>query len=100
MKSLSLPHEHGGYLTLAGATAAAAVLAPHPLQAIGVGLSLSAAFFARGPLESKHAARFDRVALAAYVLIAGMGMLLTRMIWTASLPLAILAASLWARARR
>jgi len=71
--SLSLPHEHGGYLTLAGAAAAAALSSPRPLLALAAGIALVAAFFARGPLEALALGRpapHDRAALAILAALA------------------------------
>lgn len=56
-RKLSLPHEHGGYLTLVGASLASALVSPDPIAAIGVGVAVTAAFLARGAL--------DRVAVRA-----------------------------------
>jgi hypothetical protein len=100
MKTLSLPHEHGGYLTLAGAAAAAMVLAPRPLAALGVALALAAGFFARGPLEAPRPARFDWLVLTSYFAIAIGGTWLSRQWWTVALPAAIVGGSLWVRATR
>ncbi|HEY7957699.1 MAG TPA: YwiC-like family protein [Polyangia bacterium] len=72
MRSLSIPHEHGAYLTIAGAAVAGAWVAPSPLASIGVAIALAAGFFARGPIETRAPKRWDRLALAIYALgIAG-----------------------------
>lgn len=63
-RGLSLPREHGGYITLVGATLAAALHAPRPLATVGSGLALRAAFYLRGPLDRAAVglapARWDR----------------------------------------
>ncbi|MCE9579861.1 MAG: hypothetical protein K8W52_42480, partial [Deltaproteobacteria bacterium] len=48
---ISLPHEHGAYLTLAGAIGAALVVAPDRLAAVGVGAIAAAGFFAKAVVE-------------------------------------------------
>jgi hypothetical protein len=64
---VSLPHEHGGYLTLAGGAIAAVAMSPRPLIALLAALAIAAAFFARAPLEKVTLggcpAAFDRLAL-------------------------------------
>ncbi|MCC6994626.1 MAG: hypothetical protein IT370_08465 [Deltaproteobacteria bacterium] len=52
---LSLPREHGAYLTLAGAIAGGVLLAPARLPAAAAGVMLAASFLARGPLERRAA---------------------------------------------
>lgn len=71
MKGLSLPHEHGALLVLAGATVGAIAVAPRPGAALGVALFVAAGFFAREPLVKR--ARFDGALLAvcAAALIGG-----------------------------
>ena len=51
MKAVSLPVEHGGYLTAAGAALAATLVAPRPGQALVVGTAFLAAFLARAAVE-------------------------------------------------
>jgi hypothetical protein len=71
MKSLSIPHEHGGYLTSIGAALAAVGIAPQPGPAAGIGLAVVAAFFARGQVDRlatrKPLLSRDRPALALLV---------------------------------
>ena len=79
-RSLSLPHEHGGYLTIAGATAIAIALAPARGPALAVNAAVAAAFFARAPVEKLtrgRGARLDGIAvatLAAVVLVAALAL--------------------------
>src|SRR5262249_43136992 len=71
---ISLPREHGAYLTLAGGAAAAAFVAPDVGGALAVALTFAAAFLVRGPLERLAAGlaprRWD---LDAIVLPPGLG---------------------------
>jgi hypothetical protein len=107
---LSLPHEHGGYLTLLGGLAVALVLSPAPLGALAAALPIVAAFFARAPLEKlafgRVPARWDPAALLLLGALAFDGGLLAVLArgWSALPALllapAILAASLLARQRR
>jgi hypothetical protein len=72
-RTLSLPHEHGGYLTLAAATLAGVAIAAARAPALAVGAVAAAAFFARAPLEqlARHrAARWDVVALPSLAAVA------------------------------
>jgi hypothetical protein len=72
-RAFSLPHEHGGYLTLAGATIAGVAVAGAHAAALAVGVVAAAAFFARAPLEQLsrgRAARWDVAALAALAAVA------------------------------
>ena len=79
-RALSLPHEHGGYLTIAGAATIGIALAPARGPALAVGAAVAAAFFARAPVEQMargHGARLDGVAvatLAAVVLGAALAL--------------------------
>jgi hypothetical protein len=50
-RRLSLPAEHGGYITVAAATLGAALVAPAVLPAAGAGLAIAGGFLARGPVE-------------------------------------------------
>ena len=73
---LSLPREHGAYLTLAGGIAGGLLLAP-AWPAAATGVMLAASFLARGPLE-RHAARLhwrvgDAPLLLGCALAAGAG---------------------------
>jgi len=75
-RALSLPHEHGGYLTIAGAATAGVVIAQARGPAVAVGAVVAAAFFARAPVEELvrgRAARFDRVGLAILAAIIAAG---------------------------
>jgi hypothetical protein len=72
---VSLPHEHGGYLTLAGATIAGVAVASAPATALAFGVVAIAAFFARAPLEQLalgRPAQRDRLALVVLVAV-GLG---------------------------
>lgn len=79
-RAVSLPHEHGGYLTIAGATAIGVALSPARGPALAVGAAVAAAFFARAPIEQMRrgrGARLDGVtvaALAAVVLLAALAL--------------------------
>ncbi|HEX9104144.1 MAG TPA: YwiC-like family protein [Polyangia bacterium] len=72
-RALSLPHEHGGYLTIAGAAASGVALAHARGPALAVAAVTAAAFFARAPVEQlarNKGARLDGalvVALGAVV---------------------------------
>lgn len=48
---VTLPREHGGYLTAVGAGMAGALVGPAFLPALGTGVALTAAFLARGPAD-------------------------------------------------
>ncbi|MBI4509194.1 MAG: hypothetical protein HY698_06135 [Deltaproteobacteria bacterium] len=48
---ISLPREHGAYLTLVGATIAGALAASDPAPAVAAGFTLGMAFLARGVLD-------------------------------------------------
>jgi hypothetical protein len=105
-RALSLPHEHGGYLTIAGAAAAGVALAPARGAALAVGGVVAAAFFARAPLEQLargRGARLDRGALALLSTIALAGALALGGGWAAialAVAGAIVTASLVARDAR
>jgi hypothetical protein len=80
-RRVSLPAEHGGYLTAAGAGLAAALVAPEPARALAVGTAVLAAFLARGVVDRvavrKPLARWDGAWLATLALVAlGAGALL------------------------
>jgi len=100
MKALSLPHEHGAYLTLVGATAAGVALAERPLPAFGVGLALAAAFFARGPVEAHHRGRFDKAASIIYALLAFAGITLAHQPLLALFVIGLVVVSFWMRAEK
>lgn len=108
MKALSLPHEHGGYLTLAASVVAGVLAAPRHLPGLAVGLALAAAFFARGPLErdAERRARFDGALLGALAVVVTLGAWIaswtsaTAALLAAGLPLMVVASSLYARRRR
>lgn len=72
-RTVSLPHEHGGYLTLAGATIAGVAFASAHATAAAFGVVAIAAFFARAPLEQlalRRPAAHDRLALALLIAVA------------------------------
>lgn len=100
MKSLSVPHEHGGYLTSIGAALAAIAVAPSPAPAAGLGIAVVAAFFARGAVDrvavGKPLARWDRPALAALaaMMIAGGWLAAIAGWWWAAVTAAVCAAML------
>ncbi|HKA88625.1 MAG TPA: hypothetical protein VKE22_13235 [Haliangiales bacterium] len=79
MRSLSLPHEHGAYLTLVGGGVAAALQAPRPLAAVGFGVVLAAAFFAREPLVKR--ARWDDAFLVLLAVAAAVGAAMAEWPW-------------------
>jgi hypothetical protein len=110
-RALSIPHEHGGYLTSLGAALAAVGIAPAPLAALGVGVAVVAAFVARGAIDrlavGKPLARWDRPALALLAALMAGGALLVG--WraspwwgaaTAAVCLAMLAGSVTAQLAR
>ena len=85
-RALSLPHEHGGYLTIAGATAAGVCLAHARAPALAIGVAIAAAFFARAPVEELargRRARFDGIAVAALTAIVLAASLALGGIWAA-----------------
>jgi hypothetical protein len=108
---LSLPREHGAYLTLVGAIACGAWVAPSIVPALGMGLALAASFCARGPAD-RLAARlelraWDGAALAGLAGPAALGVGLAAssaggVAWLvlAVVPLVTPAASFIARRRR
>jgi hypothetical protein len=79
MRNLSLPREHGAHLTLAAAVVTATLSASQPVPALGMGIVLTMAFLARGPLErlaAGHALRaWDGPALGVMLGLAGVGAL-------------------------
>ena len=105
-RALSLPHEHGGYLTIAGAAACGVALAPARLPALALAAVTAAAFFARAPVEQLARGRGARLdgafaALIAAVVVAGA--LALGGAWVAvalGLAVAIVCGSLWARRGR
>jgi hypothetical protein len=67
-RALSLPREHGGYLTIAGAAVVGIALSHAHAAALAVGLLVAASFFARAPVEQLargHGARWDAMAIVA-----------------------------------
>jgi hypothetical protein len=105
-RAVSLPHEHGAYLTLAGATIAGVSVAAARGPALAVGLSMTAAFFARAPLEQLwrgRPARNDQAALAA---LGGLVVVASVMAggWQAAvavaMAVAMLVLSVWSRQGR
>jgi hypothetical protein len=77
---LSLPHEHGAWLTLAGSAAAAALLAPAKAPALGAALAVGAGFLLRAPVDKlgarKPLAQWDLPALPLLLALAATGALL------------------------
>ena len=85
-RTLSLPHEHGGYLTIAGATAAGVSLAHARGPSLAIGAVVAAAFFARAPVEELvrgRGARFDGIAVAALAAVVLAASLELGGIWAA-----------------
>lgn len=76
MKRVSLPHEHGGYLTVGGGAIVALALAPDTRAPIFAAATLLASFFARGPLEAfavrGKGAAWDHLALALLLGVAAL----------------------------
>lgn len=74
MKRVSLPHEHGGYLTVGGGALVAAALAPDVRAPLLGAVTILASFFARGPLEAfavrGKEATWDRLALLSFFGVA------------------------------
>src|SRR5262245_10711043 len=103
-RRLSLPSEHGGYLTLVAATAGAALLAPASLPAAGAGVAVAAGFLARGPVErfgNPHGLRvWDRQALLVMAAFVAGGAALAGTWLVAAAALAVPAAALLARRLR
>jgi hypothetical protein len=71
---ISLPHEHGGYLTLVGATAAGMAVARAPVTALAFGVIATAAFFARAPIEQLAVGRPARRDVTALVLLTALAL--------------------------
>src|SRR5262249_12713808 len=88
---VSLPAEHGAYLTLTGGAPAPAVVAPAPLAALGAPGAVGMAFLARGPIErrARGAAlrEWDGPALAVMAAVAVAGA------FVAGVPVLLLAAA-------
>jgi hypothetical protein len=105
-RALSLPHEHGGYLTIAGAAAAGVALAHARGPALAVGAITAAAFFAHAPVEQLargRGARWDGAAVAALAAVVGGGALALDGAWAAvalAIAGAIVAGSALARRAR
>ncbi len=110
VRAISLPHEHGGTVTLAGVAVAAALAARDPFAALGVVVALAAAFFAHAPLE-RWAVRLplrrrDPAALATLGALAAVGIWLAGRLdplfsWAAfTAGAAVLAGAIWARRSR
>jgi hypothetical protein len=70
-RALSLPHEHGGYLTIAGAAFAGVALAHARAPALAVSAVVTAAFFARAPVEQLVRRRGAPLDGAAVVVLTG-----------------------------
>jgi hypothetical protein len=100
-RRLSLPAEHGGYLTVVAATAGAALLAPAALPAAGAGLAVAAGFLARGPVErlgNPHGLRvWDRQALLVLAAFVAGGAAIAGSWLVGAAALAVPAAALVAR---
>jgi hypothetical protein len=64
MKRLSLPREHGAWLTLSGAILGGVWLAADRFTAGGLALSLAAAFLVRSQLEARRPSSWDAAARA------------------------------------
>ncbi len=106
-KPLSLPAEHGAYITAAGAGVTAAMIAPQSLVALLVGLAVLAAFLARGVVDrlavGKPLARWDGPWLVSLGLAASTPALVLgprEAIATLVLALGLVGASVWARRAR
>jgi hypothetical protein len=106
-RRLSLPPEHGGYLTAAGGGLGAALVAPDATRALAVGTAVLAAFLARGVVDRLavgHAPRsWDRpwlAALAALALVATTALLPRDAALTGGLCLGLLAVSVAVRRTR
>lgn len=105
-RALSLPHEHGGYLTIAGAAACGVALAQARGPALAVAAVTAAAFFARAPVEQLvrgKRARLDAAAVAALGVVVVVGALALGGAWAAiagAVAAAIVAGSLAARRER
>ena len=105
-RALSLPHEHGGYLTIAGATAAGVGLAHARAPALAIGVVIASAFFARAPVEELvrgRGARFDGIAVAALAAVVLAASLVLGGIWAAvslAIASAIVSGSAFARQGR
>ncbi|MGZ3405969.1 MAG: YwiC-like family protein, partial [Polyangia bacterium] len=105
-RALSLPHEHGGYLTIVGAAAAGVTLAHARGPALAVGAVVAAAFFARAPVEQLwrgRGARLDGAAVTALIAVVLGGALALGGAWAAialAIATAILSASALARRTR
>jgi hypothetical protein len=107
-RRLSLPNEHGGWVTLGGVVLVALALAPEQGPALAVAVALLAAFAARGPLDRLVAGlaprRWDRPWLAVLALVLALASSLTgtwpAALATAGLALAIVAVSMVVRRQR
>lgn len=105
-RALSLPHEHGGYLTIAGATAAGVALAHARAPSLAIGAVVAAAFFARAPVEELargRGARLDGIAVAAMSGVVVAAALTLGGVWMAVALVAasaIVGSSAFARRRR
>jgi hypothetical protein len=72
-RAISLPHEHGAYLTLAGATIAGASIAHAHVDAAVFAVVLVAVFFARGSIEALAVGRprpWDGLAVLVFATVA------------------------------
>ena len=76
MKRISLPDEHGAWLTLSGAIVGGLWLAADRWTAAGVALSLGGALFVRAPLETRRPRAWDATARAVCALAILVGALI------------------------
>jgi hypothetical protein len=93
---VSLPNEHGAYLTLVGSAATAVLVAPAPGPALGAAVALATAFLSRGPLERRARGAALRVwdgpALALLAGLAIAGVVVAAAVRPPALPVVISAA--------
>ena len=104
-RRLSLPGEHGAYLTIAGAAISAALVAPRPGPALAVMGTIAATFLARGPID-RAAARLPLRSWDGAALALGAAVATACLAWSAlpiptlGFALGMLAASWLCRRRR
>lgn len=105
-RAISLPHEHGGYLTLLGATLAGTGLAEARGPALAVGVATLVAFFVRAPIEQLarcRGARRDGLLLVGLLALFALAVLLGGRLFALLPAVAVVAASglaRWARVGR
>src|SRR5215468_8466905 len=77
MRAITLPREHGAYLTLAAVALTAGRLGPNGGAALGAALVVSAAFFLRAPIERIDGGhplrRWDLPAMVLLAALAALG---------------------------